>query len=226
MGPSAFDRANSVGPATGSAFARWCARGRPPVDRLLLALAGQFHQVDEARALDRLDDLARPAFGIATLPLEDGARRLIEAIGQEGGMLSGAPGDPDGLMLDRVLESGRGRPELLAAVYLEVARRAGMSLAVVLRAELVRRLRGRRGACAGGPGELRPARRANGHAPPLRSPACRRRAGRARRAVHGAGTSRRGGASRSHCRRRSRSCAARAAAGPAEARATLPRPAC
>jgi hypothetical protein len=131
VGASAFDRANSVGAATGSAFARWCARGRPPVDRLLLALAGQFHQVDEARALDRLDELARPAFGIATLPLEDGARRLIEAIGEEGGMLAAAPGDPDGLMLDRVLESGRGRPELLAAVYLEVARRAGVSLALL-----------------------------------------------------------------------------------------------
>jgi Transglutaminase-like superfamily len=34
-------------------------------------------------------------------------------------------------MLDRVLESGRGRPELLAAVYLEVARRAGVSLALL-----------------------------------------------------------------------------------------------
>ena len=87
--------------------------------------------MDEARALDRLDELARPAFGIATLPLEDGARRLIEAIGEEGGMLSGAPGDPDCRMLDRVLESGRGRPELLAAVYLEVARRAGVSLALL-----------------------------------------------------------------------------------------------
>jgi hypothetical protein len=131
VGASAFDRANSVGTATSSAFARWCARGRPPIDRLLLALAGQFHQVDEARALDRLDELARPAFGIATLRLEDGARRLIEAIGEEGGMLSGAPGDPDCLMLDRVLESGRGRPELLAAVYLEVARRDGVSLALL-----------------------------------------------------------------------------------------------
>ncbi len=131
MGASAFDRANGARTVTGSAFARWSARGRPPFDRLLLALAGQFRQVDEARALDRLDELARPAFGIATLSLEDGARRLIEAIGEVGGLVSGAPGDPDGLMLDRVLESGRGRPELLAAVYLEVARRAGVSLSLL-----------------------------------------------------------------------------------------------
>jgi hypothetical protein len=34
-------------------------------------------------------------------------------------------------MLDRVLASGRGRPELLAAVYLEVARRAGVSLSLM-----------------------------------------------------------------------------------------------
>ena len=46
-------------------------------------------------------------------------------------MSPGAAGDPDGLMLDRVLASGRGRPELLAAVYLEVARRAGVSVSLL-----------------------------------------------------------------------------------------------
>ena len=64
VGASAFDRANRAG-AAGSAFARWCARGRPPIDRFLLALAAEFHQVDDAAALERLDELARPAFGIA-----------------------------------------------------------------------------------------------------------------------------------------------------------------
>jgi hypothetical protein len=130
VGASAFDRANRGG-ATGSAFARWCARGRPPVDRFLLALAAEFHQVDDAAALERLDELARPAFGIASLPHDADAARLIEAIGEGGGMCPGAAGDPDGLMLDRVLASGRGRPELLAAVYLEVARRAGVSLSLL-----------------------------------------------------------------------------------------------
>jgi hypothetical protein len=128
VGASAFDRANWAGGRSASAFVRWCARGHPPLDRLLLALAGQFHDVDEARAIDRLDELARPAFGIASLPVEDAARRLIAAIGQEGGLVWGSPADPDGLLLDRVLESGRGRPALLAAVYVEVARRAGVSL--------------------------------------------------------------------------------------------------
>ena len=131
MGTSAFDRANRAGALSGSEFARWCARGRPPIDRFLLSLAAEFHQVDEAAALDRLDELARPAFGIASLPPEDAARRLIEAIGESGGLHPGPAGDPDGLMLDRVLSSGRGRPELLAAVYLEVARRAGVSLALL-----------------------------------------------------------------------------------------------
>ena len=131
VGASAFDRANRAGPLAGSEFARWCARGRPPVDRFLLSLAAEFHQVDEAAALERLDELARPAFGIASLPHEDAARRLIEAIGEGGGLQPGRAGDPDGLMLDRVLASGRGRPELLAAVYLEVARRAGVSLAML-----------------------------------------------------------------------------------------------
>ena len=130
VGASAFDRANRAG-AAGSAFARWCARGRPPIDRFLLALAAEFHQVDDAAALERLDELARPAFGIASLPHDAAAARLIEAIGEGGGMSRGAAGDPDGLMLDRVLASGRGRPELLAAVYLEVARRAGVSVSLL-----------------------------------------------------------------------------------------------
>jgi Transglutaminase-like superfamily len=131
VGASAFDRANRAGAPRGSEFARWCARGRPPADRFLLALAAEFHRVDEAAALERLDALARPAFGIASLPHEDAARRLIEAIGEGGGMRPGPAGDPEGLMLDRVLARGRGRPELLAVVYLEVARRAGMSLALL-----------------------------------------------------------------------------------------------
>jgi hypothetical protein len=131
VGASAFDRANWAEGRADSAFAGWCARDHPPPDRLLLALAAQFHEVDEASALDRLDELARPAFGIASLPFDDAARRLVAAIGQEGGLICGSAADPDGLMLDRVLESGRGRPELLAAVYLEVARRAGLSLSLL-----------------------------------------------------------------------------------------------
>jgi hypothetical protein len=130
VGASAFDRANRAG-VPGSAFARWCDRGHPPIDRFLLSLAAEFHPVDEEAALERLDELARPAFGIASLPHEDGARRLIEAIGEGGGLHPGPVGDPDALMLDRVLASGCGRPELLAAVYLEVARRAGVSLALL-----------------------------------------------------------------------------------------------
>jgi hypothetical protein len=131
VGASAFDRPNRAGSHTGSAFAHWCARGRPPLDRLLLAIAAQFHEVDEAGALERLDELARPAFGSASLPSDDAGRCLIAAIGQEGGLIFGSLADSDGLMLDRVLECGRGRPALLAAVYLEVGRRAGLSLSLL-----------------------------------------------------------------------------------------------
>lgn len=131
MGASAFDRANWAGGRAGSEFVRWCARGHPPVDRLLLAVAGQFHEVDEVGALERLDELARPAFGSPSLPFDEAARRLVAAIGQAGGLITGSPADPEGLMLDRVLESGRGQPALLAAVYLEVARRAGLSLSLM-----------------------------------------------------------------------------------------------
>jgi Transglutaminase-like superfamily len=131
VGASRFDRAKAARTVAGSDFARWCAKGSPPVDRLLLAVAAQFHQVDDARALDRLDELARPAFGIVGVESEEAARRLIDVVSVHGGLRPGAPGSPEGFMLDRVLESGRGRPELLAAVYLEVARRAGVSLALL-----------------------------------------------------------------------------------------------
>ena len=131
VGASSFDPANRAGRPASPAFAYWSTKGRPPIDRLMLALAAEFHDVDVAAALDRLDELARPAFGIAALPQEHAARRLIDAIAEGGGMLSSPAGDPDGLMLDRVLANGRGRPELLAAVYLEVARRAGVSLSLL-----------------------------------------------------------------------------------------------
>jgi Transglutaminase-like superfamily len=106
---------------------RWCSVAHPPLDRLLLSLASQFHSVDATEALELLDDLARPAFGAAGFPAAEAAGSLVSAIGGEAGFGEPSELDREHLMFDRVLESRRGHPALLAAVYFEVARRAGLS---------------------------------------------------------------------------------------------------
>lgn len=125
MDHPAFDDTNQAGRRSGSSFARLAASGRPPVDRILLDLAGEFGPADTQGALDQLDDLARGLFGIASLSNEEAGTHLIGALGRDGGFAPGAP-RVDGLMLDRVLRDRRGHPALLAAVYHEVARRAGV----------------------------------------------------------------------------------------------------
>jgi Transglutaminase-like superfamily len=126
--PPAFDDTNQADRRSGSSFARLAASGRPPVDRILLALADEFRPADGAGALDQLDELARGLFGIASLSIEKAGTHLIAALRRDGF----APGAPrvEGLMLDRVLRDRRGHPALLAAVYHEVARRAGMRVSL------------------------------------------------------------------------------------------------
>lgn len=127
MDHPAFDDTNPADRRSGS-FARLAASGRPPVDRILLALADEFRPADGAGALDQLDELARGLFGIASLSIEEAGTHLIAAVRRDGF----APGAPrvEGLMLDRVLRDRRGHPALLAAVYHEVARRAGMRVSL------------------------------------------------------------------------------------------------
>ena len=129
MDHPAFDHTNQADRRSGSSFARLAASGRPPVDRTLLDLAGEFGPADAQGALDQLDDLARGLFGIASLSNEEAGRHLIVALGRVGGFAPGAP-RVEGLMLDRVLRDRRGHPALLAAVYHEVARRAGVRVSL------------------------------------------------------------------------------------------------
>lgn len=111
-------------------FARLSGRRHAPVDQLLIALAAEFGPVDRQFAQERLDDLGRRLFGMAALDAEPAARRLIAVLAGEAGLVPG-PAEPAAFLLDRVLASGRGHPALLAAVYLEAARRAGTGLVLV-----------------------------------------------------------------------------------------------
>jgi regulator of sirC expression with transglutaminase-like and TPR domain len=106
------------------------------LDRLALALAAAFRAVDAARALATLDRLGEEVADVlhgSTGTPEAQALALSHVLG----MRHGFGGDteqydrPENSMLDRVLERRRGLPILLSAVYVEVARRAGVPLAGV-----------------------------------------------------------------------------------------------
>lgn len=116
-----------AGDARLPAFATMARRGEPPFDELLLALAGEFRWVDRPRALERLDELGRQLFGLAVLEPGRRAERLATVLGSENGFEATRLGSAT-VFLDQVLQSGRGHPALLAVVYLEAARRAGVEL--------------------------------------------------------------------------------------------------
>jgi len=109
-------------------FSDLATRGDPPFDRLLLALAAEFHGVDEDAALDELDELARPLFGIGGQGPHAAGERIAAELGRR---LKPDVAGVDDLFLDRVLREHRGHPALLAVVYVEVARRAGASLSLL-----------------------------------------------------------------------------------------------
>lgn len=111
------------------AFAKVAGGSCAAPERLLLALAAEFGPVAWNDALDRLDELARPLFGVAALAPHDAAQRIVESLAGDAG-LAGGDGGSDGLLLDRVLRTRRGHPALLAFVYNAAARRAGLRLGV------------------------------------------------------------------------------------------------
>jgi Transglutaminase-like superfamily len=102
----------------------------PPFDSLLLALAEEFHDVDRAAVLEELDELARPLFGMSGHSPR-AAGELIAAKLGEVAQLRPAAGSVDDLFLDRVLRNRRGHRALLAAIYVELARRAGVSFCLL-----------------------------------------------------------------------------------------------
>jgi Transglutaminase-like superfamily len=107
-------------------FSTLAGTGCPPLATLLLALAAEFRgDVDPEEADARLDALALPLFGAASVPARDAACGLAR-------VLDSRPGfdpDPDGigaLYIDVALRERRGHPLMLAAIALETGRRAGL----------------------------------------------------------------------------------------------------
>ena len=119
-----------------SFFAELARHPDPPLDRLALALAAELREVDEARALDRLDALAEEvADALAGAPRTPAAEigALAEVLGGRHGYhgLDEDYDHPDRSMLDLVIERRIGLPILLSVLYAEVGRRAGVALAGV-----------------------------------------------------------------------------------------------
>jgi regulator of sirC expression with transglutaminase-like and TPR domain len=122
-----------TGPAS---FAELAARPDPPLDELALAIAAEFGTVDRPAALWLLDalgeELAEDLGGADRSP-EAEAAACAALLGRRHGFVGDQEqyDDPRNSMLDVVLERRRGLPILLSAVYVEVARRAGVALAGV-----------------------------------------------------------------------------------------------
>lgn len=117
-------------------FAQLAADPDSTLDLVALALAAEFHEVDAAAALTRLDELGselrRAARQTSGTP-----EALARACGETLGVTHGFAGnraqydDPGNSMLDVVLTRRRGLPILLSVVYVEAARRAGIELGAV-----------------------------------------------------------------------------------------------
>ena len=117
-------------------FAALAAAPDVAMDVLALALAAEFRDVNAVGAIATLDvlgaELSHAAGRTSGTPDE-----LALACAQLLGVTHGFAGDrehydhPDNSMLDVVLLRRRGLPILLSVVYIEVARRAGITLAGV-----------------------------------------------------------------------------------------------
>ncbi|MHB8692065.1 MAG: transglutaminase family protein [Solirubrobacteraceae bacterium] len=117
-------------------FAEIAADPDATLDIVALALAAEFRDVDVAAAIARLDALGAD-LSLAAERTDGTPEALTLACGQVLGATHGFAGDQadydhaDNSMLDLVLIRRRGLPILLSAVYVEVARRAGIQLAGV-----------------------------------------------------------------------------------------------
>jgi regulator of sirC expression with transglutaminase-like and TPR domain len=109
-------------------FEELAASHEPGLDRLAIAIAAEFREVDGQAVLRRLDELAgelEPA-----LSAEEEGDALAELLGGRHGFAGelASYDDPESSMIDVVLERRTGLPILLSAIYEEVARRRAIDV--------------------------------------------------------------------------------------------------
>ena len=97
---------------------------------LLLSLVAEFWPIDPGAARGRLDDASRRLFGVAEMAGPERARRLGVVLERDLAIRPGTDPDPAVLRLDRVLDTRRAHPLLMAALGVDLLRRAGVTAAV------------------------------------------------------------------------------------------------
>lgn len=107
-----------------------CRKCPPPVD-LLLSLASEFRPVDASAVHRMLDELADELSSAGALPPRDALPACGEILGEELRHEPWGAISRRSVMIDCVLEDGRGHRTLLAAIYQAAAARAGIPLIVV-----------------------------------------------------------------------------------------------
>jgi hypothetical protein len=110
--------------------ARWETGRCPPLTGFLMVVSAQLEPVDDDAALERLDELARPLFGLAERDGREQARELAAVLTREPTFTLDELA-PSGLHVDAVLERRSGHPMMLAVVLAEVGLRAGLSTVVL-----------------------------------------------------------------------------------------------
>ncbi len=99
-------------------------------DELLLSLAAEFWPVDADAARARLDDESRRLFGASALAPADRAHLVATVLEHELKIVPEQGPDPESLRLDRLPQRRRGHPLLIAALGVDLLRRAGVAAAV------------------------------------------------------------------------------------------------
>lgn len=119
-----------------TAFEELAAAPDATLDRLALAIAAEFRDVDVPTAMASLDTLGAD-LSVAAERTSGSPEGVLAVCTEILGGVHRFEGDrkhyddPDNSMLDVVLERRRGLPILLSVVYIEAARRAGIALSGV-----------------------------------------------------------------------------------------------
>jgi hypothetical protein len=122
---------NTLGATKPGAFERMVSAACCPAPgEALLAIAGEFRELDGARTSFRLDELARELFLVAAERDPGAAARRLAALLTDELHLCRDESSLEGLWLDVALERRCGHPLALAVIAAEIGRRAGLKVGI------------------------------------------------------------------------------------------------
>jgi hypothetical protein len=112
------------------ALERLVAGPCPPAGELLLAVAAEFRPVEAGLVSYRLDELARPLFGVTVLGDPQAISLQLATLMTDELRFRSDESTVEGLLLDAVLERRAGHPLALSVLAAEIGRRAGVAVGV------------------------------------------------------------------------------------------------